>query len=183
MMKRLPLLLITLIFLSCSNDDNDLLMSNGQLVYNEQSFTLSYAYKIEFDFTIDDIHGFEIILTDQPVTFENSQLNLSLDTKVLLRMVFLTPGSDSESLENIYPLNQNNFNSADIEARLSGASLFFLRADNNELITDNSNLIWNTGSVEITGSNNPYNLSLELSTEEVELTASYTGEIIIAEYE
>jgi hypothetical protein len=182
-MKRLSLLSIILIILSCSNDDNDLLKPNGQLMYNEQSFALNYAYKIEFDFTNDDIRGFEIILTDQPITFENSQLNLSLETKVLLRMILLTSWSESESLENIYPLNQDNFNPADLEARLSGASLFFLKADNDELITDSSNLIWDTGSVEIIGSTNPYDLSLELTSEEIELITSYTGEIITAEYE
>jgi hypothetical protein len=182
-MKRLSLLSIILIILSCSNDDNDLLKPNGQLMYNEQSFALNYAYKIEFDFTNDDIRGFEIILTDQPITFENSQLNLSLETKVLLRMILLTSWSESESLENIYPLNQDNFNPADFEARLSGASLFFLKADNDELITDSSNLIWDTGSVEIIGSTNRYDLSLELTSEEIELITSYTGEIITAEYE
>ena len=182
-MKRLSLLSIILIFLSCSNDDNDSLKPNGQLSFNEQSFALNYAYKIEFDFTTEDIRGFEIILTDQPITFENSQLNLSLETKVLLRMILLTSESESELLENIYPLNQDNFNLADFEARLSGASLFFLRADNDELVTDSSNLIWDTGSVEIIGSTNPYDLSLELSTEEIELITSYTGEIITAEYE
>jgi hypothetical protein len=183
MIKRLSLLLFILIFLSCSNDDNDALNPNGQLTFNEQSFALNYAYKIEFDFTTDDIRGFEIILTDQPVTFENSQLNLSLETKVLLRMTLLTSDIESESIENFYPLNQDNFNPAELEARLQGANLFFLSADNGELITDNSNLLWDTGSVEIIGSTNPYDLSLELSTGEIELITNYKGEIITSEYE